>query len=57
MLVMIPSSQPRMTATMMIQASEAWLVPAIQLTFTWRVFSITSARTTTSSATDPNAQA
>lgn len=56
-LVVIPSSQPRTAATRTIQTSEAWLVPTIQLSFTWRVFATASAITITSSATSANAHA
>src|SRR5947209_18032756 len=55
-LVKIPSSQPRTAAARMIQTSDAWPVPTTQLSFTCRVFAATSAISTTSSATRPNAQ-
>jgi hypothetical protein len=42
-------------AATMIQTSEAWPVPATQLTWTSRVFAATSAITTTRSATKTNA--
>ena len=41
----------------MIQTSEAWLEPATQLSFTWRVFATASAITTTRSVTRMKAQA
>ena len=41
----------------MIQTSEAWLVPTTQLNFTWRVFAIASAITTTRMATNANVRA
>ena len=56
-LVVIPSSQPSTAAAMMIQTSEAWLVPTSQLSSTWRVFATASVITITRSATSAKAQA
>lgn len=57
MLVAMPSSQPSSAAARTIQTSDAWLEPATQLSFTWRVFATASAITITSSPMTMTAQA